>query len=78
MQPIGLHDEFSASAIMFMMDPTSVRIDQRKRVGQWSINGVDLAPEARTVALARDLVDFITDVTVKALQAKMGGTTSSR
>jgi creatinine amidohydrolase len=65
---IGLHDEFSASAIMLMQDPTSVRIDQRKRVGQFSINGVDLAPEERTVALARELVDWIADVTVTAIQ----------
>ena len=65
---IGLHDEFSASAIMLMQDPTSVRIDQRKRVGQFSINGVDLAPEERTVALARELVDWIADVTVTAIR----------
>ena len=53
---------------MLMQDPTSVRIDQRKRVGQFSINGVDLAPEERTVALARELVDWIADVTVTAIQ----------
>ncbi|MDA1096724.1 MAG: creatininase family protein [Chloroflexi bacterium] len=78
MQAIGLHDEFSAAAIMLMMEPTTVRIDQRKRVGQWSINGVDLAPEARTVALARELVEWITDVTVDAFYAKSGTRATDR
>lgn len=77
MQDPGLHDEFSASAIMYMTDPSTVRIDQRKRAGLWSVNGVDLAPEARTLALAHDLVDWITDVTVKAYEAKKAKQTAS-
>ena len=67
MQPIGLHDEFSATAIMMLTDPTTVRMEQRIRAGHFSVNGVDLAPVSRTRALGAELVDWISDVTVTAI-----------
>ena len=67
MQPIGLHDEFSATAIMMLTDPTTVRMEQRIRAGHFSVNGVDLAPISRTRALGAELVDWISDVTVTAI-----------
>jgi creatinine amidohydrolase/Fe(II)-dependent formamide hydrolase-like protein len=71
LQPVGLHDEFSATAIMMLTDPTTVRMQQRIRAGHFSINGVDLAPIERTLALARELVDWIADVTVAAIHERL-------
>ncbi len=71
LQPIGLHDEFSATAIMMLTDPTTVRMEQRIRAGHFSINGVDLAPIDRTLALGRELVDWIADVTVTAIRQRL-------
>lgn len=69
MQDPGLHDEFSATSIMMLTDPTTVRMEQRMRAGHFSINGVDLAPIPRTLALGRELVDWIADVSVEAIHA---------
>jgi creatinine amidohydrolase/Fe(II)-dependent formamide hydrolase-like protein len=76
-QPIEFHDEYSATAIMYTLDPTTVRIDQRKRKGLWSTNGVDLAPESRLHEMGHGVIEFITDVTVAAINAKTGRQTTS-
>ncbi len=72
MQPVGLHDEFSATSIMMLTDPTTVRMEQRIRAGRFSVNGVDLAPIPRTLSLGRELVDWIADVTVAAIHRATG------
>ncbi len=77
MQPVGLHDEFSATSIMMLTDPTTVRMEQRIRAGHFSINGVDLAPIPRTLALGRELVDWVADVTVAAIHEATGETDGS-
>ena len=69
MQDPGLHDEFSATSIMMLTDPTTVRMEQRIRAGHFSINGVDLAPIPRTLSLGRELVDWIAEVSVEAIHA---------
>lgn len=63
----GLHDEYSATSIMMLVDPTTVRIDQRLRAGEFSIHGVYLAPTERTIAIGRELVDWIADETTTAI-----------
>ncbi len=73
LQPVEFHDEFSASAIMMLTDPTHVRMQQRLRAGLFSINGVDLAPVERTLALAHELVEWIADVTVAAIHQRLAG-----
>ena len=72
MQDPGLHDEFSATSIMMLTDPTTVRMEQRIRAGHFSINGVDLAPIPRTLTLGRELVDWIADVSVEAIHEAIG------
>ena len=69
-QDEGIHDELSAEAIMLAVDPDSVRMRERLKAGKFSINGVELAPAARTVALGRALVDHIATVTVEAIRKR--------
>lgn len=64
----GYHDELSAEAIMLTVDPNSVRMEERVAAKRFSINRIPLAPVERTVALGRELVDHIADVTVQAIR----------
>lgn len=62
----GIHDEFSADAIMMVVDPTTVRMKERIAAGKFAIHGVALAPAERTIALGRQLVDHIATTTAEA------------
>jgi creatinine amidohydrolase/Fe(II)-dependent formamide hydrolase-like protein len=66
--PEGLHDDFIVSAVLMSVDPQLVRMHQRVEAGKFSINGVSLAPPARSIALGRQLVDHVADVTVTAIR----------
>jgi creatinine amidohydrolase/Fe(II)-dependent formamide hydrolase-like protein len=69
----GLHDDLRHTSIMALVDPESVRWEQRKDVGLLSINGVDLAPMEETIALARGLVAYQASVTAEAIRRSLGG-----
>jgi creatinine amidohydrolase len=62
----GIHDEFSADAIMMVVDPTTVRMKERIAAGKFAVHGVELAPADRTIALGRLLVDHIATTTAEA------------
>ena len=70
----GYHDQFSITALMMLVDPTSVRYDQRVRAGLAHINGVSIAPKEQTIEIARKLVEFRADYTVRAIRAALGAT----
>ena len=67
----GYHDQFSITALMMLIDPTSVRYDQRVKAGLAKINGVSIAPKEQTIEIARKLVEFRADYTIKAIRAAM-------
>lgn len=69
----GLHDDLRHSAIMMLVDPISIRFEQRRAAGLLSINGVELEPVDETLALARALVDFQAEVTVQVIRNAIGG-----
>jgi len=69
----GLHDDVRHSAIMMLVDPTTVRMDQRIAKGMFSINGVQLAPVESTLELARELVEYQANITVNAIRMAIGG-----
>lgn len=69
----GLHDDLRHSAIMMLVDPTTVRMEERMRAGAFSINGVELAPVEATLHLAQRLVDAQADVTVEAIRRRIKG-----
>jgi creatinine amidohydrolase len=66
--PEGLHDDFIVSAVLMSVDPRLVRMRQRMEAGNFSINGVSLAPPEKSIALGRQLVDHVADVTVTAIR----------
>lgn len=68
----GLHDDVRHSSIMMLVDPAYVRAESRMAAGRFHINGVELAPVERTVALARRLVAYQAQVTVEAIRARTG------
>ena len=70
--PEGLHDDFGITAIMSTVDPNSIRAKQRKRAGNFSINGIDLSPLKNTQKWGRAIIQFRTDVTVAAIRKARG------
>lgn len=69
----GIHEELSIDAIMSVIDPTSIRYDQRVAAGRASINGVSLEPLAETQELGRKLIAYRTQLTVDAIRRYRAG-----
>jgi hypothetical protein len=65
----NIHEELSIDAIMSVIDPSSIRYQQRVKAGRGSINGVSLEPLEKTQELGRKLIEFRTKLTVDAIQA---------
>lgn len=68
----GLHDDFAVTAQMMVVDPTTVRMKQRIAAGKFRINGVELAPAAKTVEWGKKIVAFRAEKTVEAIRWKIG------
>ncbi len=64
----GLHDDFAMEAMMLSIDPSSVRMKQRVAAGKFKINGVDLAPVEKTVALGKQIIDYRAEIAVKEIR----------
>ena len=67
-QSEGLHDDFAMTAMMLAIDPHSARMKERIAADKFRINGVDLAPLEKTVALGKKIIDFRADLTVAAIR----------
>jgi len=67
----GLHDDFPMTAVMMSVDPASVRTEQRIKANRFRINGVDLAPQEKTIALGKKIIDYRADVAAKAIQTAL-------
>jgi creatinine amidohydrolase len=65
----GLHDDPGITMNMFITDPQSVRWDQRVKAGKATINGVSIADKAKTLEIAKKIVDFRATNTVAAIKA---------
>jgi creatinine amidohydrolase/Fe(II)-dependent formamide hydrolase-like protein len=63
----GLHDDFAITAQMMVVDPSTVRMDERLAKDCFRINGVDLAPAEQTIAWGRRIVEFRAERTVEAI-----------
>jgi creatinine amidohydrolase len=70
--PEGLHDDFAITAIMMTVDPKTVRMGQRLVANKFQINGVNLAPAAKTIEWGRRIVDFRAKATVDAIRRAIG------
>lgn len=65
----GIHEELSIDAIMSVIDPASIRFDQRVAAGRASINGIPLEPLSELQELGRTLIEYRTRLTVEAIAA---------
>jgi creatinine amidohydrolase/Fe(II)-dependent formamide hydrolase-like protein len=66
--PEGLHDDFAMSAQLLAVDPRTVRMEQRIKAGNFRINGVELAPAEKTIAIGKKIIDYRAEQTVKAIR----------
>ncbi|MBS0201386.1 MAG: hypothetical protein JSS49_00695, partial [Planctomycetes bacterium] len=64
----GLHDDFAITAMMMSVDPQSVRTEQRIAAGKFQINGINLAPQEKTIEWGKKIVEFRATATVTALR----------
>ena len=70
--PEGIHDELSVQAILMSVDPNLIRLDERRRAGLATINGVSVESEEEIAQLGRDLLEHMADKTVTAIQSRLG------
>lgn len=64
----GIHDDFAITAQMMVVDPTTVRMRERMAAKKFSINGVQLAPPEKTIAMGRKIVEYRAEITVAAIR----------
>jgi creatinine amidohydrolase len=64
----NMHDDPIISLNMFNTDPNTIRYEQRVKAGKASINGVDLSNRAKTVELAKKIVDYRATVAADAIR----------
>jgi creatinine amidohydrolase len=64
----GLHDGPGITLNMMLTDPNSVRWEQRVKAGKATINGVSIADKAKSLEIARKIVDLRATNTVAAIR----------
>jgi hypothetical protein len=64
----GLHDSLWITALMMIVDPASVRYDERVAAGKATINGSSIAPKEKTIELGKKLLEYRVAQTVKAIE----------
>lgn len=74
----GHHDDFQITAEMMVVDPNTVRLQERIAAGKASINGVPIAPAEKAIEWGRKVVEYRADVTVKAIRARLAQVQSSK
>jgi creatinine amidohydrolase len=74
----GHHDDFQITAEMMVVDPTSVRLQERIAAGKASINGVPIAPAEKAIEWGKKIVDYRAEITVKAIREKMAQVRTSK
>jgi len=68
----GIHDEYGITSVMMIVDPMTVRMNQRIAAGNFSINSVPLAPAEKTVEMGRRIADHRATITVDAINKLIG------
>jgi len=65
----GLHEELGIDATMALVDPQSIRYEQRVKAGQAEINGIKFQSLAWLQDIGRKVADLRMNVTVNAINA---------
>ncbi len=71
-EPEGYHDDFGMTAMMMAVDPASVRTKERIAAGNFSINGVNLAPAKTTIEWGHRIINFRSTAAVKSIKKQTG------
>jgi creatinine amidohydrolase len=66
-----IHEEFGIDALMALHDPNTIRIEERTKANRATINGVSLLPMAKTLEMAKKIVELRTKLTVDAIAKAM-------
>jgi creatinine amidohydrolase len=74
----GHHDDFQITAEMMVVDPTTVRLQERIAAGKASINGVPIAPAEKAIEWGKKIVDYRAEITVKAIREKLAQVRTSK
>ncbi len=70
--PEGYHDDFAITAQMMLVDPATVRMKERIAAGKFRINGIDLAPAAKTIEWGKKIVEYRAGIAASAIQRAIG------
>ena len=74
----GYHDDMWVTAFMAVVDPETIRWDQRVDAGLASINGVSLVPLQRTIELGERIVDFRSEYTAQHIREAIAAASGRR
>jgi creatinine amidohydrolase len=69
----GIHDDPASTFHMMLIDPHSVRYDERVASGKATINGVSIADRAKDLQWGREIVEYRASVTVEAIDKAFAG-----
>lgn len=64
----GLHDDFAMTAQLLAVNPETARMKQRIAAGNFRINGVELAPVEKTIAIGKKIIDLRSESTAQAIR----------
>ena len=67
----GVHDSFQYTSQMMAFDPSLVRMNQRIKTGNFSVNGVPLLPIDKTIELGKKLCSYQADICVQAIKKRL-------
>jgi len=67
----GYHDDYYITAIIATVSTDAIRMSERRKAGNFVINGVALDPIAKTIENGKKMVAFRTEATVAAIKKSM-------
>jgi creatinine amidohydrolase len=50
------------------VDPKMVRMEERVKAGKFAINGIDLAPAEKIIAIGKEVVAYRAEITTEAIK----------
>ncbi len=65
------HDDVHYSSIIATINPERIRAEQRIEKNLYSINQVELGPIERTIEIGQKLIEYRTEITVRAIRRSM-------
>ena len=67
----GYHDNVAITTMMMTVDPSTVRMAERRAKGKFSINGVPLDPADKMIALGKKVIAYRTEITLEAIRKSL-------